>query len=116
MQQFQQRGCCFLLQIGQFTFAGYRANMGHHRGSDNSGFLSERSERPTFVVFVADGEMFEGLQKNATQGILWGHDFPVWEVVFSIFIDLWLKTGFFGRSGYFTVFNPTFLARLYDFW
>lgn len=105
-----------MLQIGQFTFTGNRANMGHHRRSDNSGFLSERSESPTFAGLVADGEMFEGLQKNGTQGILWGHVFPVWEVVFSIFIDLWLKTGLFGRSGYFTVFNPTFLARLYDFW
>lgn len=55
--------------------------MGHHRGSDNSGFLSERPERPTFAGLVADGEMFEGLQKNATRGILWGHDFPVCKVV-----------------------------------
>lgn len=116
MQQFQQRGCCFLLQIGQFTFTGYRANIGHHRRSDNSGFLSERSERPTFAVFMADGEIFGGLQKSGTQGILWGHVFPVWEVVFSILIDLWLRIGILWEPGYFRVFNPTFLARLYDFW
>ncbi len=55
LQQYQQRDCCFFLQIEQFTFAGYRANMGHHRKSDNVLFLSESSKRPTFGVSGVNG-------------------------------------------------------------
>ncbi len=99
LQQYQQRDCCFFLQIEQFTFAGYRANMGHHRKSDNVLFLSESSKRPTFGVSGVNGGIIRVTPENATQGVLCGRFFRPAKSNKIYYSTFGLKPGFLRSLG-----------------